>query len=76
MTVKVDLSIGEDYPHLFVSADPDDIASTERMAGSEYAGTVVELTDEEWADFSEAQDRYYRWVQKLAGMRQAAKAAT
>ena len=66
MTVKVDLSIGEDYPHLFVSADPDDIASTERMAGSEYGGTVVELSDEEWADFRDAQDRYYGWVQKLA----------
>ena len=76
MTVKVDLSIGEDYPHLFVSADPDDIASTERMKGSQYGGTIVELSDEEWADFSEAQDRYYQWVQKLAAMRQAAKAAT
>ena len=36
----------------------------------------MELSDEEWADFRDAQDRYYGWVQKLAAMRQAAKART
>ena len=64
MTVKVDLSIGEHYPHLFVSTGPGDL-------GSPFAA-VVELSDEDWAGWREAEDRYYEWVAKLDALRKSA----
>lgn len=67
MSVKVDLSIGEHYPHLFVSTDPGDLRSP--------FATVVELSDEDWAGWREAEDRYYQWVGKLDALRKAESGA-
>ncbi len=68
MSVKVSLSIGEDYPHLFVSDNAEEVRHFESAEGSKY-GTVIELSDEEWADYRQAVDRYYEWVKKLDDLR-------
>ena len=65
MSVKVVLSVGEDYPHLFTSTDPGDIEWGETAEGSEYR-TIVELTDQEWAEYQQARNRYYELAEKLA----------
>lgn len=64
MMVTVALSVHEDYPHLFVSTDADEIASR--------FSTIVELTEEEWADYQQAADRYDAWIARLEDMRMAA----
>lgn len=67
MTVKVAISIGEDYPHLFVTDDPDEV----RYAESPHAATLhlphvaVELTGQQWAEYRQAADAYYEQVAKL-----------
>ena len=64
----------EDYPHLFVSNDPEEVRRVEeyREPRSVVTGrvaapirAVAEITDEEWAGYSLAADKYYRWIEKL-----------
>ena len=71
MSVKVSLSIGEDYPHLFVTDDAGEIRYRESAEGSKH-GTVVELSDEDWAGYRQAAGRYYEWVEKLDELRKQA----
>ena len=33
---------------------------------------VAEITDEEWAGYSLAADKYYRWIEKLDNLRKRA----
>jgi hypothetical protein len=68
VSVKVDLSIGEHCPHLFVSTDPEDIRWARTAEGSK-SHTVIELSDTDWASWREAEDRYYQWVEKLDARR-------
>lgn len=60
------LNTGEEYPHLFVSTNPEDVEWGESAEGSKYHA-VIELTDEEWADYRQARERYCEWVEKLTG---------
>ena len=70
-TVRVVLSIGEDYPHLFVTDDPDELRYAASPAAAELLKppVIVELSDADWADYRQAVDRYYAWVEKLNRMR-------
>jgi hypothetical protein len=65
MTVRVEITMGEDYPHLFVSDDPDDVAYRESPDAQPGAGVVVELTDDAWARFTRARDAYYALVAEM-----------
>ena len=75
MSVKVSLSIGEHYPHLFVSTDPSDIRWAESPEGSRH-DTVAELSDEDYAAYLEAETRYYEWVGRLDALRKSAGGGT
>ena len=68
MGVKVELSIGEDYPHLFASTNPEDIRYAEENPDS-VLHVVIELSDEDWAAYQEAERRYYEWIKKLDTLR-------
>ena len=65
MSVKVDMTIGEHYPHLFVSAEPSDIAYREGPGAHTGGGVLVDLPDDVWAEFRQAEDRYYELVGQM-----------
>lgn len=71
MGIKVCLSVGEDYPHLFVTDNAEEVEWGQSAEGSKYR-TVVELSDEEWAGYQHAAGRYYTWVEKLDALRKQA----
>jgi hypothetical protein len=77
VTVRVTLSVGEDYPHLFAvtGGDAAVFAASPEAAGLINPPVVVELPEEDWADYLQAEDAYYTWVERLNAMRAAVLAA-
>ena len=73
MSVKVDMSIGEHYPHLFVSADPSEVAYREGPGAHTGGGVLVELSDAVWAEYRQAEDRYYELVGQMYDRYRAAE---
>lgn len=67
VTVKVSIGVGEDYPHLFVTDDPDSVRYAESPAAAAlfHPEVAAEITDEQWAEYRQAADAYYEQVAKL-----------
>jgi hypothetical protein len=71
---KVVLEIGENYPHLFVSEDPEEVSRVElETSRHQVAGgprrMVAEIADEDWQGYKQAEAAYYQWVEKLDNLR-------
>jgi hypothetical protein len=67
------VSAGEDYPVLFVSDDPGELAYARSPAAAQisraHRTVVIELTSAEYADWRETAERYWAWIGKLSQMR-------
>jgi hypothetical protein len=65
--MRVSVSIGEHYPHLFVTDDPAEIRYAESPAAAQLVQphAVVDLTDQQWAGYRQAEDTYYEQVAEI-----------
>jgi hypothetical protein len=76
--VKVSLSIGENYPHLFVTNDPGEVRYAENnpeVAKFIEPYVVAEIPDQQWEEYKQAADAYYEQVGKLDKLRDEILAA-
>jgi hypothetical protein len=65
--VKVSASTGEHYPHLFVTDDPAEIRYAESPAAARLVQphAVVDITEQQWAGYRQAEDAYYEQVAQM-----------